>query len=238
MRNSTEDVRHITERTSASQLKLFKRCPYAFKLKYLVGEKPIFRDPTIFTVGRVVHDTIESYYAAKPDQDDIEDAVRRYFHNLWDVTGKFDKYTMASQCLKHFTDFELLRRSNYDYFPASEKKISAHGFYGIIDYYDKPLKMIIDFKTEKRARLLPRHKLQAAVYNKIMDGNGKVHFYFLQENKILSYNIEDTVNQEVHTTKQDILQALENDDFPISNKCSYCEFSYCCDKSKKITLEL
>jgi len=238
MRNTTTDFKHITERTSASQLKLYDMCPYAFKLRYIDSKKPVYPDPSIFTVGRVIHTVIETYYKFQQPKEEIKESLIRYFHNTWNFGNDHSLFAKGLVCLKNFTDFELLRRKKYDYFPKTELKVKSKGYYGIIDYYDEELNMILDFKTSKRPSIPANYKIQAYVYNLILEGKGKVHFYFLYPNKIRTYTITEEIEEKVKQIKASILCSLKENDFPINDHCRFCAYSHCCDKSSKIVLSI
>lgn len=231
MRNSKNNFRHIRERTSASQLKTFLRCPYGFKQKYVLGRKPHYhpRIQLAFYAGRQVHSGAETYYILFPKIEQVRNTVVSTVSQSWDMSKPQEAFLKALRCTNHFVDFELLRRRRYDYAPCSEHKIGRKGFYGIVDFFDEAESCLIDFKTGVRARVSADYKIQAAVYA-MLGGVKRVHFYFLYDNVIKTVEVTDEMIENVKEIKADILEALETDHFDSTGRCRNCPFNYCCNR--------
>lgn len=232
MQNINNNFEHVRERTSSAQLKLFNTCPLAFKLKYILGKEPKFdwRREVNFYAGKKVHSAIEAYYKLFPPVQDVSSTVLSQLMLNWNKRMPHGVLETALLCTKNFTSFETLRRKRYEYVPLSEGKLKARGFYGIVDFFDTHNACLIDFKTSKRDSMKRDFKIQACIYNWLVNGSGRVNFYFLYTNTIKTYVVDDAMEAEVQRKKADIIYALDNDDFPATDHCKWCQYSYCCDR--------
>lgn len=215
---------------SPTKLKWFGKCPYAFKLKYIEKIEPIYPDPDIFKVGFLVHDTIHEYYGIGPSIENINDIVLTTFYRKWDYSLPYGKFADAIDYLKHFIDFETLRRKKEDVFPESELEVEANGYYGILDFYMRPRKTIIDFKTGKKPKERKSYDYQAVVYSSLVPTENIVYFYYLGPNEIIGTKITEDLVTEVTELKNAVVSALNKKEFPSTGTCNYCEFKHCCSK--------
>lgn len=234
-RVNDNNFEHIRERTSSAQLKLFGMCQLAFKLKYVDGHEPKFdpRREINFYAGNKVHAAIEDYYKLFPPVDEISSTVMAQLMLGWKKKMPHGVLETALLCAKNFISFETLRRLQYDYIPQSEHKLKARGFYGIVDFFDAHEACLIDFKTNKRDSIKRDFKIQACIYNWLVNGSGRVNFYFLYTNVIKTYVVEDAIEQDVLRQKADVIYALDNNEFEAADHCKWCQFSYCCSRKHR-----
>lgn len=215
---------------SPAKLKWFDKCPYAFKLKYIEKIEPVYFDPNVFKVGSIVHDTIHEYYMVRPAIDAAREYILSVLYRKWDYSLEYSKFADAIQYIKHFIDFELIRRKNEDVFPASEVEISRNGYYGIIDFLMEDRKLVIDFKTGKKPRERKSYSFQAVVYNWLSCADDEVFFYYLGPNEIIGIKVTQELIDEVLQLSKGIQDAFIKREFPALGSCSGCEYKHCCSK--------
>lgn len=231
---------------SQSQINLYRNCPYAYYLQYVKHKQPIMFDPSVFEVGKRVHDAIDMYYKhhfrTDTNQEQILYDVYSLFRKSWDTTLPVEYLKKAYVCLQNFSVWEGNNLQDKLYTkPLTEVKIPANGFYGIVDYVDLAGKRYIDWKTNTRAGLGHSYKIQAVMYKILIEhkfnislNNFTFQFLFLGEPRDI--NLKDKklgeVENEIYNFRDKILESWKSGEFPkeprTKNRCRSCSFNYYC----------
>jgi len=212
---------------SYSQIRLFDKCQYAFKLRYFDNCQPMHFDPTVFSVGNIVHTVIRKYYSIKPALEQTKQFLTLELLKEWDYSLDEEKYDNCVVCLDHFGDFEIIRRQKNDTFPVSEVKLVREGLLGIIDaLFDKG---IIEFKTNKKARMTADYQNQGNMYSALSNVSN-VYFYFLYPNVIKKCTIEPAILDSIKEKRDRICAAIKTRTFePNFQNCKRCEYRFYCE---------
>ena len=231
---------------SQSSLSLYRQCPYAFRLSYLSKQEPIFWDPTVLDVGKLVHDAIDLYYKndylTEGSADDILYYSYSYLKKSWDVSLKVEDLLKAHTCLDNHSRWEHKNTlSEFNTKPLTEQKISQDGYYGILDYIDLNNCKVIDWKTGKNAYVSYEYRMQAHVYKTLFEKEfnvkvKKFQFYFLYPNEFRTISFEKEKQKQValetEKLKNDVVNSLSDGEFPkkprTDNGCRNCDFVYYC----------
>lgn len=232
---------------SQSGLGLYRDCPYAYRLKYLDGCKPMFWNFDVLDVGSYVHEAIEKYYklhflleADSPD--DILMETYEQLKKVWDTTLLPSDFKKAYTCLENHAQFEYNKLQNgIRAKPATEIKINARGFFGIIDYVDMSKMEVIDWKTGRFPSLHYTYRMQAYIYKQLVDEHYGVDlkyfkFFFLFPNawRTVKYDTKKMkeVAEDVENLKASVADAYKYDSFnkePRTKKmCRNCLYRYYC----------
>jgi len=224
---------------SQSQINLFKKCPYAYELKYSYHKHPIFFDPSLFEVGSRVHDAIDKYYKGHYTPEFTENEILMEVYNIlkydWDTTLPADYLRKAYQCLQNFAIWEHKNQIQ----PLTEVKIYAGDLMGIIDYFDIYNKKIIDFKTNTRAFVGYNNKVQAVMYKMLVKEKfdidiDKFLLYYLYPGEYREVKIKnvDKIENDIKDNVKKIQEAWRRHHFPKIPKtpktCNGCEYNYYC----------
>lgn len=230
---------------SQSQINLYKSCPYAYALKYQYGNEPMFYDPTIMYVGKMVHDAADYYYKHCYTKDNdkalILSLTYRHLRDNWDTTLPVEYLKKAYQCLINFAEFEFNNNHDLATKPITEIKIYAGDIMGIIDYIDLNNQLAIDFKTNARATLSRSYKMQAVMYKKLIKDKFDIElkkfrfqFLFVDEYRdaVFSKPIYKEIEQDLIACKEQIKESWRTLNFPKAPKtkstCRWCNYRYYC----------
>lgn len=231
---------------SQSALALYRKCPYAYKLKYLNKCKQIFYDPSILDVGSYVHDAIDKYYKLHflmdAEVNDILVETYEELQKLWDPSLLPTQLKKAYTCLEHHAQWEHQNLSRgIRTKPFTEQRLKHNNYYGIIDYIDLPHKQVIDWKTGAKAYLSKDYRMQAHIYRVLFEEefNMKLDyflFFFLHPNQWRKVKYDDEkqikVAKETDALQQSLIESLESGNFDkcpkTENACKYCELAYYC----------
>ena len=227
---------------SQSALSLYRNCPYSYKLKYVDKCTPIFYDTVPMDVGGLVHDSIHLYYRdgydTTLDSEDIFDITYSYMKNNWDLSFPIDDYKKAYDCLKTHANWEYNNvKKGLIIKPMSELKLSANGYYGIIDYVNLQNNTLIDWKTNKHSILSYEYRMQAEVYRELFEVNfkksiDKFYFFFLFNNEWRIVDYSSSKQLQVRKELKQMLDDVHNKKFDknprLPSSCKNCAFSYYC----------
>lgn len=231
---------------SQSAMSLYRKCPYAYKIRYIDGKKPIFYAPEILDIGRYVHDAIDRYYVnhflMEGTAKDILEKSYSHLREIWDITLPPEDLKKAYTCLQNHALWEAKNiESGIETKPLSELKINGEGFFGIIDYVDTIQKKVIDWKTGRKPYLSYEYRMQAYVYKTLYQSQFEENlkhfsFFFLfpGEWRTVSFDTEKQIQigNDVEKLKNDILDSIQNEEFakqPRTEKgCKYCEYKLYC----------
>jgi len=227
---------------SQSALSLYRSCPYAYKLKYFDKCDPIFFDTVPMDVGGLIHDCIHVYYRDGYDTSfndtDIFDITYSHLKRNWDLSFPVSDYAKAYQCLQNHSLWEYDNvKKGIEVKPFSELKLSANGFYGIIDYVDIQNNRLIDFKSNKYPSLSYEYRMQAEIYKELFEHNFKkdiTHFYFffLFTNDWRTVSFNDAKQKCVRDDVFELLRSVKSNDFDKKPRtpsvCNNCPYSYYC----------
>lgn len=231
---------------SQSALALFRKCPYAYKLKYIHKCKQMFYDPSILDLGSYVHDAIDKYYRKRFLTDGTVDdiLIESYdeLKKLWDPSLTPEQLKKAYTCLENHAQWEYGNLSlGMRTKPFTEQKLKHMGYFGIIDYIDLPRKQVIDWKTGKKAYLSKDYRMQAHIYRILFEEEFGMDlpyflFFFLYPNqwRKVTYDSEKQkkVGEETDALKNKLLEAWDTGEFEkcprTKNACKYCELAYYC----------
>ena len=229
---------------SQSQINLYRKCPYAYYLRYALKKESIFWNPTLFEVGSRVHDAIDVYYKNHYVSDATEEEVLNKVYGAlrreWDVTLPAELLKKAYTCLCNFSSFEAHNNSKGRTKPFNECKIYVDDMMGIIDYVDLNSKTLVDFKTNGRAGLGYSYKMQAVMYRMLAKSKFNIDvdyfkFFFLYPNEWRTVKFGDgttEVAEEMIDYKNKIKESWETGVFPKAPRtksCGSCEYKFYCD---------
>jgi len=230
---------------SQSQINLYKSCPHAYGLKYLDGHEPMFYDPAIMYVGKMVHDAADYYYkhcyTKNNDKATILSLSYRHLRDNWDTTLKVEYLKKAHQCLCNFAEFEAGNNHELVTKPITEIKIYANDIMGIVDYIDLNNQNAIDFKTNARASLGYSYKMQAVMYKLLIKHQfnidlKKFRFQFLFVNDYRDVHFSNPklqqIEQDLKSYVEQIKEAWTTLNFPknpkTKNTCRWCNYRFYC----------
>jgi len=231
---------------SQSGMSIFRDCPYAYKIRYIDGKKPIFFAPQILDIGKFVHDAIDRYYKnyflTEGTANDVLSHSYGYLRDNWDLSLQPEDLKKGFECLYNHAKWEETNINNgIGTKPLSEVEINGEGFFGIIDYVDIPNKKVIDWKTGRKPYLSQNYRMQAYVYKVLYESKFNEElthfdFFFLFPNewRTVKYDSEKQikVGEEVEQIKTDILNAIQDENFPkeprTPGKCKSCEYKLYC----------
>jgi len=229
---------------SQSQINLFRKCPYAYALRYIYKKEGIWFDPSIIEVGSRVHDAVDRYYRnhlqLNGSVEDIRNKVYEILRSEWDITLPVDYLTKAYTCVCNFAEFEYKNRKGRRGVPLTEVKIYSNGLMGIVDYLDLNQPKIVDFKTNTKAFVSYDYKMQAAMYKLLVKEEYDIdltHFtlQFLYPNEIRQIKYDDkllSIQRDIEDYVKKIQDAWKNMNFPKEPKtpktCNSCQYSYYC----------
>lgn len=231
---------------SQSALTLFEKCPYAYKLKYINKCQRMFFDPSILDMGSYVHDAIDKYYRngfmTTGTADDILAETYNELKKIWDISFLPEQLKKAYTCLENHAQWEytnILQEMRTK--PFTELKIKRKGYYGIVDYFDLPIRKAVDLKTGANAYISREYRIQAHVYKTVIDDEFNVQlddfwFFFLYSNQWRRVNYNDEkqrkIAEETEKLKEELIHALETGEFEkkprLENACKYCDLLYYC----------
>jgi CRISPR/Cas system-associated exonuclease Cas4 (RecB family) len=229
---------------SQSQINLFRKCPYAYALRYLYKKESIMFDPSIVEVGSRVHDAIDMYYRnyllLNGTEEDIRNKVYEILRNQWDTTLSVDYLKKAYTCVCNFAKFENTMRKGRRGVPLTECKIYCNGLMGIVDYLDLNKPNIVDFKTNTKAGVGYDNKVQAVMYKMLVKQEYDIdlpyftlQFLFPNETRVIKY--EENVLQiqrEIENSVEQIRKAWDTKNFPkeprTPSTCNGCEYRFFC----------
>lgn len=213
----SHEIRQESEKlypTSYSQLSIYDRCPYDFKLRHVHGFNAGV--PAPFGYGRVIHNIINvihnNYIQRKniPTEKEIEELVDKMFHLRFAPGTMSDKMKKSGlQVVKNYVE---LHKDDFDKILETEKRfefISDNSMItGEIDLLKKingagevAEVEIIDFKTEK-ADGKGRYE---------MDHSEQVRFYSYASKKSLGYKPEKAVIHHLDTSRKEVVDITEGE---------------------------
>jgi len=230
---------------SQSQINLFRKCPYAYYLRYEFKKQPIMFDPSVMEVGKKVHTAIERYYRDCFQTEASKDEILYNIYSIlkldWDVLLPADYLRKAYQCLKHFSEFEFNNINNgNEVKPLSELKIKADGLYGIIDYFSPNKEKVIDFKTNTKAYIGYDNKMQAVMYKILIKQkfNIDINYFTLQflypgEVRTIKFDKKlEKIEEDLYDYVKKIEEAWRRNHFPklprTEKTCNGCDYKYYC----------
>jgi len=229
---------------SQSQINLFRKCPYAYALRYIHNKEGIWFDPSIIEVGKRVHDAIDIYYRnyllLDGSEEDIRDKTYQILRNDWDTTLPAEFLQKAYTCVCNFANFEYKNRKGRRGVPLTEVKIYSNGLMGIIDYLDLNKPKIVDFKTNTKAGVSYDYKMQAIMYKILVKDEYDIdlthftlQFLFPNEIRLIKYDEKmQKIQREIESYAEQIKKAWKTSNFPkeprTSNTCKYCEYNFYC----------
>ena len=233
---------------SQSQINLYRFCPYAYKLHYQDKQEGITFDPSVFEVGRRVHDSIDAYYGNHYHSNVVEQEVLYKVYNIlrndWDTTLPASYLKKAYQCLQNFAKFEINNiKEGITTKPLTEVKIPSNGLYGIVDYIDLTKPKVVDFKTNSYASVGYDNKMQATMYKILVKNRFNLKldeftFEFLYPGNTKTVRFAgkefEEIEKELHSIKDKIQESWISSNFPKEPKtertCNSCEYRYYCSK--------
>ena len=231
---------------SQSQINLYRNCPYGYYLRYAEKKQPIMYDPSVFEVGRRVHDAIDMYYKnhfrTDTNQEQILYDVYSVLRKDWDTTLPVEYLKKAYVCLENFSRWECNNLQDKLYTkPLTEVKIPANGFYGIVDYVDLKNSKYIDWKTNARAGLGYSYSIQAMMYKILIESKFKIEldeftfqFLFVDEDRKVDLTTKKMmgVENDIYDFKDKIMESWKTGEFPkeprTKNGCRGCSFKHYC----------
>ena len=229
---------------SQSQILLYQHCPYAYKLRYIDKAVPIHFDPTIFEVGRRVHEAIDYYYKNHFSTDRTRDEILAisygYLRKNWDRSLPPEYLRKSFTALYNFATFESNKNIfGYRQKPLTEVVLHCENMFGVVDYLDLNTKEVLDFKTSSNPSVSKQNKIQATVYKLLIEHNfhftpKTFTFFYLLPNVQKHVNLSSISNieTEVKNTINSIIESWETNRFEkkpkTKNACKSCEYRMYC----------
>lgn len=231
---------------SQSAISLYRRCPYAYFLKYRKRCIPMFYSMDAMDTGRHVHEALDKYYTFHYDNNATVDYILANTYNeltkVWEVELGPENLKKAYQCLEHHAEWEFNNiKSGLITKPLSEIKAAYGGYFGYIDYLNLDSMKAIDWKTGKHANLSYEYRMQAYVYKILLEGKFGIelsHFYFYfphpDEWRTVRFDTEKQiqVGKDVENYKRDILKGLFPKKPRTPSVCTGCEYGHYCQLLK------
>ena len=235
---------------SQSQINLYRKCPYAYCLKYKHKHQPMFFDETNFEVGRKVHEVIDNYYTHHykhvSSHDNLMGILYPLLQKKWDTNLPVDDdkkvalYKKAYVCLQHFAQFEIQNQQSGFSKPMTEVKIESDGLLGYIDYINLDTMQILDFKTNTKSSISYEYKIQFHMYRRLLKQKYNIDiseftflFLYTNEEKTITLTksikkIEDDLDMYINN----IRSSWKTDTFEkkprLKSSCKYCEYRIYC----------
>jgi len=222
---------------SPHSLNMYDLCPRKFK-NYKDHVKGIESSTIYMDAGKRVHQCIGYFY--KNYRYDVESLFGEAW-GVWENNPVPTQEKKAIRCFESFKRFIRFQLKKYDkiFFPnVMEVDVTSPDgkFHGIIDFYSRELRQIIDWKTNAKAVIDADMVKQGLIYKYVIEQKGlpvdKVSFYFLNGNKI-----KDLSNSFTYKLITDIQEQIEVDkEFKKkpSAKCRECPYSIGCFAKKKL----
>ncbi len=232
---------NLPDHLSASQINTFRQCPY----KWYCDRK---QRPTIsvsdenMIFGRGVHDIIPIYYDKIedfPNVSDMEAMLEVAFveGSNWATDSQKAKFKRVK---RFFGDFEVDRIRNKQKKPFfTEKRFTTKifddlpPFVYILDFYQKDIKKIGDWKTGRDSEMDESLMIQGKIYEIGLESEG----YPVEE--VIFYNLNSGVtpklprisNGWIHSIAKQMCGMIEGDRFPCKESylCSWCPFILSCE---------
>lgn len=159
---------------SPSQVNTFRDCP----ARWALSRSNSFKAKTnsmYLDLGSIVHNSINNYYRSIPHDQEItkeyiKSQVKSAFYDIWLSHRIPSLEPRFNRSLANFTKFEVNRlKSGGTYLPAKtewavKKHWEGYNLYGIIDFYSRDTKTIIDWKTGSKAELNLSYLFQGEFY--------------------------------------------------------------------------
>ena len=226
---------------SQSGIGLYRFCPYAYKLKYIDGCKPMGYDTSAMDTGSYVHDSIDHYYKLKFSLDITQNYILYNTYNklkqIWDTTLEPEWFKKAYVCLVNHSEWEYQNTLKGITKPFSELEIDNGKYYGFLDYVNLQKAQVIDWKTGTYPSVSYEYRMQAYVYKLLFESKFNVklkdfYFYFLFSNqwRKIAYDKEKQI--EAGKECETLLSKILDCEFPkeprLPNSCRYCDYKYYC----------
>ena len=244
-----------TFHTSYSELSIYDRCPYEYKLRHVLGFKVIF--PPAYGYGNSIHNILNSIHSEYirnktiPDDTEIKNIFDKMFYLRF--APEYLKNNMKKSGIKIVKNYLDKYKDRFEEMLEPEKRFEVELgqalISGSIDLLKKSsdpnnqnqsLVEIIDFKTDVSSKngYAIDHSEQVKLYAYAIEmASGyapkQAMIYNLSEEKQTIIDITDTVLDE---TKNNTLQKVENiikekfDAQPDESKCKACDFQSICSK--------
>ncbi len=242
----------IPKEFSFSQLAVFEKCPFQYKLKYLVKIPSKEKPTSLF--GRMMHDLL-CQIAKRSIEGNIElkESLRLYkegwtgeWFNSKKERGLY--YDLGKKIIKDFhceIENNQLRPLFLNGRPALELffrlKIKDRKIKGRIDRIDSKDGEIeiIDYKSGKfKEKTSKEEKRQLLIYQLATQEMfnlkaTKLTFHYLKENKKVSFLAKDLKKDEFKKELLKETERIEKSDFQATPgyHCKYCDFNNICEKN-------
>jgi len=235
---------------SQSQINLYRKCPYAYCLKYKHKHQPMFFDETNFEVGRKVHEVIDNYYThyytSVYSTEEVMGILYPLLQNCWDTNlpvnddKKCSLYRKAYICLQHFAQFEIQNQQSGFSKPMTEVKIEVNGLLGYIDYINFDTMQVLDLKTNTKPTISYAYKIQFLMYKRLLKQKYNIDinefdFLFLYPNELktitydkklkkIEQDLDMFINQIQTSWKTGIFKKVPR----TKSTCNSCEYRFYC----------
>lgn len=230
---------------SASKLKLYQRCPEAFKIRY-VDRRPEGPPNKYLRRGNAVHDAIEATLPGLNRLDDaalIEQLLKSWYREHGDAYRlddemEADVLTSYANAAKFVADRDPeIRGIELPVYPPADFVDHPHGFRGYIDVATDS--EVWDWKTGKSEGKSLDENLQGAVYmagyySVFDEPPAAIRFVYLREGTVHTHEPGDDLWAVLVEKAEAVMTALDNDHFPAKpgpSKCHFCDYERHCTTS-------
>ncbi len=246
-------INYVDERTkhhnlySFSQITTYLSCPYKYMLKYVYN---VPEEPTPFFVfGSIIHKLIELFSKRElKNKEEVVSSFDKMMNENKEVfRNHFDYYLKKGRkMLNNFFKYNEFLTHKYET-KGVEMKIKIHLpqdiiLVGVVDrlLYDKEdgKYVILDYKTSRpyKGRFDETHgKSQLMLYSHLINNEynydvKKIMLLFLENNSVVSYDIDQNVVNDVLSTIYEVVNKIKRKIFTPqpSSQCEYCSYKLLC----------
>lgn len=238
---------YLPKHFSFSQLSAFEKCPLQYKFNFIL--KVPVKGKAAFSFGKTIHNALCEFL--KQPQLTIEE-----LNNIYKKNWINEWYETKKQKEEYLQLGKKILESFYKDFASGDSKVATVGdklalelpfnlkindydLYGVIDRIDttKDGIEIIDYKTgQSKDKLDTESKFQLLIYQIACQEvlgiePSKLTYYYLEDNKKLSFLGTEKEKQDQKNKIIDIIEKIKNSDFKATPgwQCQYCDFKDICD---------
>jgi len=220
-------------RFSPSAINEFYGCPKRWQLhrNNVVG---IPTNTDFLELGKLTHESIAEYFRTigkKPTKDQIKNLFTTIFEQHWERYHLNHLRRRGERIRDNFISFEWERRKTWnDYLPTLvEEKLKTEDYVTIVDFYSKPHKTLIDWKSGNMRDLnddsLRQGKVMEIVLKKLGFPVEKILFIALYPNR--SFEVPRIADGFVENEKTKMLESIKINYYPKRGMekgfCRFCD---------------
>lgn len=223
-------------RFSPSAINEFYSCPKQWELH----RKGVIRLPTnrdYMDLGRCVHDAIKIYFGMIGDKP-TRSQIKKVFTTVFEQ--EFEKYSLghfrirANRLCQNFISFERDRLKTWNSYRPTliEEKLRTDTYVTIVDFYSKPHKTLIDWKTGNKRDLTDNDLRQGKVMDIVLRKHKypveRILFVALYPNRV--FEVPKIGDGFVENERTKMEESIKLNYFPKRGKwCQNCDVVLSCE---------